>query len=206
MSDENKDKPDALRAALAKAAESDDAEEKARATRALKAWDEKEKEESKASAPASAADDKDPPADKVKEESKASIAALSAQLASQAQAFESFRKAEAAKEEARELAAFLATWPDLSAETLKALAGDSLAAVKKTVALIPVNPGFKSQVAELERQASVGIKGAGDRSDPETLKALDEKFGLTSTKLGVGFNSATQIQTFGMSQPIKVGE
>jgi ClpP class serine protease len=206
--DKDKDKPaeDAVRAALVTASGSDDPEKKARATRALAAYDEDEKKKAASDKPPCAEDDKPAPKDddkdKDKPESKA-LAALSAQLTAQATSFAAFQAEVKAEKDAALKVSFLASRPDLSAETLKALAGESLESCKKIVALIPVTPGFKSQVPELARAAATGKLGEGDRSDPETVAFIKQQMGLTAYTTTASYDANTRVQTFGAVAPAK---
>lgn len=205
MSDEDKDKPaeDAVRAALVTASTSDDPDKKARAAKALAAYDEDEKEKAAAPVVVKAADEKPFPKDDDKEESKA-VAALSAQLSAQAAGFEAFKASIVAEKEETAKAALLASRPDLSAETLKQLAGENLASCKKIVSLIPVTPGFHSQAVELQRAAASGSV-SGDRSDPETLDLIKSKMGITQFVAKASYDANTHVQTFGAVAPMKAG-
>lgn len=204
MPDDDKEKPaeDAVRAALAHATASDDPEKKARATRALAAYDEDEKEKATSAAPASAADDKPFPKDDDKKDEAVSAGGLNAIKA----AFEARISAVEADRAAEKRTALFASRPDLPEATFKALAGDSFDSCVKTLALIPVTPGFKSQVAELDRKPAVGaVSEGGYRSDPETVARIQQKMGRAQVSYTTTFDAKTGVQTFGASAPVKAG-
>lgn len=202
--DKDKDKPaeDAVRAALVTASGSDDPEKKARATRALAAYDEEEKEKaSAAKPPAVAADDKPAPADDDKKDDKKDAVSASGLKAIKA-AYDARIGALEAERTAEKRATLFASRPDLPEATIKALAAEPLESCIRTLALIPVIAGFKSQVPDLERKASVGTL-AGDRSDPETVAFIKEKMGLTAYAPTATFDPKTLVQTFGAVAPVK---
>lgn len=209
MPDDDKDKPaeDAVRAALVTASGSDDPEKKARATRALAAYDEKEDKEKATSAaaapPGVKAEDSKPFPPKDDDDKKDAVSA--AGLLAIKAAYDTRITALEADRAAEKRAALFASRPDLPAETVKALAGESYDSCVKTLNLIPVPPGFKSQAVELSRDPAVGNTGSGYRSDPETVALIQQKMGRAQVSYSTTYDAKSGVQTFGAAAPAKAG-
>lgn len=160
---------------LRKMAESDDEEKAARAKRALAALEDNDEE--KDDEPASEKEEGEPEAS-----AQATILSLSAKLAK-------LEASMAAKAEAEERQALLASRPDLPAETVAWLKTQPIAAVKGALAAIPKIPG---RALGLAATAVVsGTQGASQADDsaprlsPEAKAELDAKMGLLHTEAAV---------------------
>jgi len=176
---DDEEKPDAVRAALAKAAESDDEEKAARARRALQAYDAKaEDDEEGAKGKGKAEDDE--------EEAKATAAAASATAASLAQTVESQGREIAslkAKNIAAERAAIFGARPDLSKATISALKDAPIAMVRSVVDSIAKAPGSASVDTQAGANATRG--GAPGVAGVSSNPTLDAQMGLVETKATV---------------------
>lgn len=195
--DKDKDKPaeDAVRASLVTASNSDDPDKKARAVRALAAYDDEEKE--KAVSAVKAEDAKPfPPKDDDKKDalSAVALAAIKATYEARVSALEADRANE-------KRVALFASRPDLPAETIKALAGESFESCTRTLALIPVPAGFVSQAVQLAQAPLVGREGAASTTPVDVLASLDRAFGLVETSSGV-VNKGV-VMSFGAPLPPK---
>lgn len=181
MADTNEDVVEKLR----KMAESDDEEMAKKAKKALAAFedDDEKKDESEAKAKAEDSEDEKKDESEAKASSEgATIVALTAKLAK-------LEAAMAAKAEAEERQALLASRPDLPAETVAWLKSQPLAVVRGALESIPKIPGRAQSLAATAVVS--GTRGASQADDsaprlpPEAKAELDAKMGLLQTEAAV---------------------